>query len=111
MSSPAHRRSRRGLRLGGADCGRDAFAVLCGNAHHQLPEAPPPPDEPPPPEKPPPPPNPPPPEDRPEPSIDPSTMALPMPPPPPRLPCRKMKITIRSMITNAITAPAEEESS
>src|ERR1700693_782260 len=53
MSSPAHRRSRRGLRLGGADCGRDAFAVLCGNAHHQLPEAPPPPDEPPPPEKPP----------------------------------------------------------
>src|SRR5512135_2042702 len=43
-----------GLGFGGADDAGDAVAVLCRNAHHQFPDAPPPPDDPPPPEKPPP---------------------------------------------------------
>ena len=41
-----------GLRL--VDGGGDGGAILLGQLHHQLPDAPPPPDEPPPPENPPP---------------------------------------------------------
>src|SRR5262249_47234105 len=50
------------LRLCGADSVCNSFVILLGKAHHQLPEAPPPPDDPPPPENPPPPEKPPPPE-------------------------------------------------
>src|SRR5262249_41316857 len=42
-----------GVRLGGADRGRDGGMVGLAEVHHQLPDAPPPPDEPPPPENPP----------------------------------------------------------